>query len=149
MARALLGFLIALAAWTPAEPRPRPERPPQTARPAPPVLDYDYFVRQIQPIFLHKRKGLARCYVCHSQGTNFRLQRLAEGSTSWSDAESRRNFDATKRFAVPGDPLESRLLTMPLVEEAGGIPFHPGGKHWSSKDDPEFKTIAAWIMGAR
>ena len=78
----------------------------------PPVLDYDFFVKRVQPIFLSKRKGLARCYVCHSQATNFRLQRLATGANAWSEAESRLNFDATKRFAVPGDPMESRLVTM-------------------------------------
>jgi hypothetical protein len=38
---------------------------------------------------------------------------------------------------------------MPLAEEGGGTPFHPGGKHWQSQDDPEWRTLAAWVIGAR
>ena len=103
----------------------------------------------MQPIFLYKRKGLARCYVCHSQGTTFRLQPLAAGSASWSEEESRRNFDAARRLVIPGNPHASRLLTMPLAAEAGGVPFHPGGKHWTSQDDPEWQVLAAWVRGGK
>ena len=112
-------------------------------------LDFEFFRTQVQPILLKKRKGLARCYVCHSQGTAFRVQRLSSGSTSWNETESRRNFEATLPFVVPGKPLASRLLTMPLAVEAGGVAFHPGGKHWSSQDDPEWQTLAAWLRGTK
>jgi hypothetical protein len=112
---------------------------------AAPALDFEFFRARVQPIFLKKRKGLARCYVCHSQGTAFRLQPLSPGSPSWNETESRRNFEATLPFVVPGNPLASRLLTMPLAAEAGGVAFHPGGKHWSSQDDPEWQTLAAWL----
>jgi hypothetical protein len=109
------------------------------------VLDFDTFRARVQPIFLDKRAGLARCYVCHSQGTPFRLQPLSAGSTPWNDEESRRNFDAIQRLVVPGDPTSSRLLMMPLATDAGGDPFHPGGKRWPSKDDPEWQMLAAWV----
>jgi hypothetical protein len=112
-------------------------------------LDFEFFRTQVQPILLRKRKGLARCYVCHSQGTAFRLQRLSSGSASWNETESRRNFEATLPFVVPGNALASRLLTMPLAVEAGGVAFHPGGKHWSSQDDPEWQTLAAWVRGTK
>jgi hypothetical protein len=98
-------------------------------------------------VFLDKRAGLARCYICHSQGTPFRLQPLSAGSTTWSDAESRRNFDAIQRLVVPGDPTSSRLLMMPLATDAGGDPFHPGGKRWMSRDDPEWQMLSAWVRG--
>jgi len=110
-------------------------------------LDFEFFRTRVQPIFLNKRKGLARCYACHSQGTPLRLQALSPGSTSWNDEESRRNFEAVRRVVVPGDPLASRLLTMPLVAEAGGVAFHPGGKHWTSQTDPEWQILAAWVRG--
>ena len=118
-------------------------------RPAPPrqALDFDVFRSRVQPLFLEKRPGLARCYTCHSQGTPFRLQALSRGSTSWNDEESRRNFDAVQRLVVPGDPTSSRLLMMPLATQAGGDPFHPGGKHWMSRDDPEWRMLAAWVRG--
>ncbi len=34
---------------------------------------------------------------------------------------------------------------MPLAEEAGGTPFHPGGKHWESQDDSEWQVLALWV----
>jgi hypothetical protein len=114
--------------------------------PQPPVaaLDFEIFKTRIQPMFLRKREGLARCYACHSQGTNFRMQPLAAGNSGWTEEESRRNFAAIQRLVVPNDPTSSRLLMMPLREEEGGDPFHPGGKHWS-KADSEWKTLEAWV----
>ncbi len=111
------------------------------------TLDFEVFRTRIQPIFTTKREGLARCSICHSQTTNFRLQKLPPGRTAWNDEESRRNFDAVQRLVVSGDPLASRLLMMPLAAEAGGDPFHPGGKHWVSRDDPEWQALAAWVRG--
>jgi hypothetical protein len=124
---------------------------PSTAGSSAPALslDFEVFKTQIQPIFLRKAEGLARCYVCHSQGTNFRLQALAPGVTSWTEEQSRMNFTAVQRLVVPGDPATSRLLTMPLATAAGGDPFHPGGKHWASQNDPAWRTLAAWVKGQR
>jgi hypothetical protein len=96
---------------------------------------------------LKKRAGLARCFVCHSTGTNFRMQPLAPGSAAWSEEASRRNFEAVRRVVVPGDVEASRLLMQPLASEAGGDPFHPGGKHFASRDDPEWRALAAWVRG--
>jgi hypothetical protein len=36
---------------------------------------------------------------------------------------------------------------MPLATEAGGDPFHPGGKHWRSQNDSEWKRLADWVSG--
>jgi hypothetical protein len=113
--------------------------------PPPPDLDFGTFRDRIQPIFLKKREGHARCVVCHTRATTpFRLQPLAPGKGSWNDEDTRRNYEAARRLVVPGDPLASRLLTMPLAEEAGGNSFHPGGKHWESRDEPEWRTLADW-----
>jgi hypothetical protein len=87
--------------------------------------------------------------VCHSTGTAFRLQTLPPGASEWSDEQSRKNFDVARRFVLPGAPLKSRLLTMPLAAEAGGVAFHPGGKHWTSQDDVEWKLLADWVNGKR
>ena len=37
---------------------------------------------------------------------------------------------------------------MPLTHEAGGTEFHPGGKHWESQSDPEWKALADWVKNA-
>jgi len=114
-----------------------------------PAVDFGFFRARVEPIFLAKRKGLARCYVCHSQGTSYRLQPLQPGKTAWTEQESRLNYEATLRFVAAANPFESRLVRMPLAAEAGGIAFHPGGKHWESRDAPEIQIIAAWMRGAK
>src|SRR5256885_9385666 len=110
-------------------------------------LDFEFFKARVQPIFTAKRAGNARCISCHSTGTPMRLQPLSPGSATWSDEESRKNFDVVRPRVFTGDPTKSRLLTHPLAEEAGGDPVHDGGKHWKSQDDPEWQTLAAWVRG--
>ena len=109
-------------------------------------LNFEYFKTKVQPIFLAKRPGHARCIACHSSGTPLRLQPLAKGSTTWTDEESQKNFVAIQRVAAPGN-LKSRLLMHPLAEEAGGDFFHNGGKHWNSQDDMEWQTLKAFVLG--
>jgi hypothetical protein len=109
-------------------------------------LDFEVFKAKIQPIFLARRPGHARCITCHSSGTSFRLQPLSPGATTWNDEEAAKNFAAVRRMVVPGN-VKSRLLTHPLAEEAGGDFFHNGGKHWSSQNDAEWQTLKAWVVG--
>ena len=108
-------------------------------------LDFDQFKAKVQPLLLEKRPGRARCVVCHSTGTQFRLQALSPGAKTWNEEQSQKNFEMVKRFVLPGVPMKSRLLTMPLAHEAGGVAFHPGGKHWETQDDPEWKVLADWV----
>jgi len=112
------------------------------------TLDFDYFKTKVQPLLLEKRPGHARCSTCHSRSTAFRLQELPKGRTAYTEEESRKNFEAASRMVLPGVPLKSRLLTMPLAHEAGGTEFHPGGKHWESQTDPEWKMLADWVKNA-
>ena len=107
-------------------------------------LDYVFFRDRVQLIFLTKRPGHARCVVCHDHN-NPRLQELSPGAATWNEEQSRKNFEAWQRVVVPGDPLASRMLMHPLAAAAGGDPFHAGGKHWTSQDDPEWQTLAAWV----
>ena len=113
----------------------------------PASLDFEYFKTKIQPIFLAKRPTHARCVSCHTTGTPMRLQPLAPGAATWSDEESRKNFDVIRARVITGNPLKSKLLTHPLAEQAGGDVAHDGGKHWMSQDDPEWQTLAAWVKG--
>jgi hypothetical protein len=116
------------------------------AQSPPAALDYEVFKTKVQPIFLAKRAGHARCVACHSSGTPLRLQPLAPGAATWNEEQSRRNFEAVKRVVVPGS-VKSLLLIHPLAETAGGDFFHNGGKHWNSQDDPEWQTLKAWVLG--
>ena len=111
------------------------------------TLDYEFFKTKIQPIFLARRPGHARCVTCHSVNqVALHLVPLSPGSTTWNEEESRKNFELVQRVAIPGD-LKSPLLIHPLAEEAGGDFFHSGGKHFNSQNDPEWLTMKAWILG--
>lgn len=114
-------------------------------------LDYEFFKSRVQPIFLKKRPGHARCYTCHAESSNnaFRLEKLAPGTTAWTEEQSRRNFQLVSGVVVPGDPSKSRLLLTPLAPEAGGRAFHSGGRQFSSRDDADWQTLADWARGQK
>src|SRR2546429_4878773 len=82
-------------------------------------LDYEFFKTKVQPIFLTKRDGHARCVACHTvNNAPFKLVALSPGAPTWNEEQSRMNFELVKRVAMPGF-LESKLLIHPLAEEAG------------------------------
>ena len=112
-------------------------------------LNFEYFKNEVQPIFLAKRNNNVRCIQCHTRSSGFRLQPLADGALFWTDEQSRFNYASARAFVVPGpEPLKSRLLSHPLATDAGGDPFHGGGQHFASQDDPEWRIIADWVAGA-
>ena len=120
----------------------------QPAAASKPTLDYEYFKTQVQPVFLMKRAGYTRCVVCHTGGGEVGfLQPLSPGATTWNEEQSRKNFEAVSRLVMPGQPMKSRLLTHPLEPKAGGDEFHNGGRQFTSQDDPQFQTLAAWVNG--
>ncbi|HXL49900.1 MAG TPA: hypothetical protein VN975_14020 [Xanthobacteraceae bacterium] len=117
---------------------------------AAPPLDYAFFKARVQPIFLQKRDGHTRCYVCHAEGNNaFRLERLSPGTSTWNEEQSRKNFEMASILVNPGDPATSRLLQQPLAPEAGGNVFHSGGRQFASKDDPSWKILVEWVNGEK
>lgn len=122
----------------------------QPAAPSP-SLDFEEFRTRVQPIFTAKRAGLMTCLTCHGGkvGTRLRLQPLADGVTTWSAEDARKNFDSARSLVKTGLPLESRLLTHPLDRAAGGDSFHGGGKHWLTQTDPEWQALAAWVRGRK
>lgn len=114
------------------------------------ALDFEVYKTKVEPIFLEKRPGHARCVVCHSANNSaFRLQPLAPGATKWTDEQSRMNFENVSHLVKPGDPNGSRLLIHPLAQDGGGDEFHGGGRQFATKDDPEWKIIADWVSAAR
>ena len=112
-------------------------------------LDYGFFKARVEPIFLAKRPGHVRCYVCHAERSNngFRLEKIAPGDKFWTEEQSRRNFEAVSRLVAPGDPGKSLLLLQPLAPEAGGNAYHTGGRQFATKNDPQWKILAQWVNG--
>jgi hypothetical protein len=125
-------FLVALLA----------QQPPS----APSSLDYEYFKTRVQPIFLAKRPGHARCVACHIGATPMNLQPIAKGSSTWTEEDTKKNFAAVQKVALAGS-AKSTLLIHPLEEAAGGDFYHSGGKHWASQSDPEWQLLRAFVMG--
>ncbi len=117
---------------------------------AAPALDYGFFKAKVEPIFLQKRPGHTRCYFCHVESNNgLHLQKLLPGHDTWTEEQSRKNFDVVSKLVNPGEPDTSRLLLHPLAPEGGGDAFHSGGRQFADKNDPQWKAIAAWINGAK
>jgi hypothetical protein len=130
-----------------------PSRQAEAQAASPPTpsasLDYEFFKAKVEPIFLAKRAGHARCVVCHAvNNAPFHLVPLSPGSTTWNEEQSRRNFQLVQKVVVPGYE-GSKLVTHPLAEHSGGDPHHGGGQQFASQDDPEWKTLKAFVLGAR
>src|ERR1700719_1216568 len=135
-----------------------PSSPAQTSGGADaqaPQLDYDVFKTRVEPIFLKKRsEDLARCYVCHQVmrhgGGPLSLDMLPPGASFWTEEQSRHNFEVVSKLVVPGDPSLSLFLRMPLAPEAGGLAdTHQGGRQFASEDDPDWRSMKAWVMGEK
>jgi len=126
--------------------------------PAPVVDDLDYatYRERVEPILMRDRgghgPGASACVTCHvASGTPLKLEPLredADGNVYWTEEASRRNFVTVSSLVQAGAPERSRLLREPLAVEAGGAPFHVGGKFWSDTDDPEWQILAAWVRAA-
>ena len=120
-----------------------------------PQLDYEFFKARVQPIFLKRRSpDHARCYACHEKlkrPQNLSLESLSPGATTWNEEQSRKNFEAVSKMVTPGNVKASMFPFHPLAPEAGGdgISIHAGGRQFETTDDPDYKTIEAWINGAK
>ena len=141
----IVGACLFLAA---AGPSRQAKSQPVSSPTASASLNYDFLKAKVEPVFLAKRAGHTRCVVCHTiNNAPFHLVPLSPGSTTWSEEESRKNFESTKVLVVAGNVERSRLLIHPLAEDAGGDFFHTGGKHFDSQNSPEWQVLKAWVMG--
>lgn len=120
-----------------------------------PSLDYEFFKARVEPIFIKKRwPDHSRCYVCHEVsrhgGGPLSLEALPAGASFWTEEQSRHNFEVVSKLVIPGDPMSSLFLLMPLAPEAGGLAdTHQGGRQFRSQDDPDWKNMAAWVQGEK
>jgi len=78
--------------------------------------DFQAYRTKVEPIFLKKRAEHARCYSCHSHNESlFHLQTLQPGQVSFTEEQSRMNFQSVMELVTPGDLSRSRLLLHPLA----------------------------------
>jgi YVTN family beta-propeller protein len=113
-------------------------------------LSYEFFKAKVQPIFLKNRADHARCYGCHILPNRIlRLEPLSPGSADWTDEQSHKNFQSALEVVNTDDPASSKLLLHPLAPEAGGDPFHSGGRQFASQNDPDWRVLAEWVREMR
>jgi hypothetical protein len=117
-------------------------------------VDYEFFKTRVEPVFLKMRPGHARCYACHRPGGEgyhsfFHLEKLSPESTSWTEEQSRRNFQVVSMLVTPGEPLTSRLLMHPLWHPGVAGDYHEGGRQFASQNDPDWVTLAEWVGGQK
>jgi hypothetical protein len=123
--------------------------PAQSQPAAQPQLSYDFFKSKVEPVFLTKREGHARCVMCHTvNNAPFHLVPLSPGATSWSEEQSKQNFELVQRVAAAGI-MDSPLVKHPLAKAAGGDPHHGGGDQFTTQDDPAWQTLKAFVSGAK
>lgn len=107
--------------------------------------DFAFYRTRVEPIFTKHRATHARCVTCHTgRGNGLALQPLAPGDTTWTEEQSRRNYEVVSQLVAPGKPMSSPLLLHPLAPESGGDLFHSGGHQFTSQDDPDWQTLAEW-----
>ena len=116
---------------------------------AAPALDYEFFKTKVQPIFTATRDGHTRCMSCHGKGTPMILAKPSPGATTWTEEQSRRNFQTVAQRVVHHNLPKSLLLVHALLAQGGGDFYHSGGKHWNSFLDPEWQILANWVCGRK
>jgi hypothetical protein len=111
-------------------------------------LNFSTYRTKVEPVFLKKRPGHARCVVCHTIGNSiFKLVPMDEGAKTWTEEQSRKNFEMASKLVNPKNVLGSPLLKHPLAEKAGGDDFHSGGRQFMTQNDPDWKVLADWARG--
>ncbi len=114
-------------------------------------IDFSFFAARVQPILERERYGKTRCMDCHAVSANLSRNHLVRPLPSGQYTESAvwSNYASILSLVNFKDPEASYILRKPLAIEAGGTRVHTGGKYWTSKANPEYQTISAWIDGAR
>jgi HEAT repeat protein len=118
------------------------------------LLDYDYFVERVQPIFGRTGPDGQACATCHQTHTIFRLSRPGRDD-SFSEEQSKLHYRSALKVVDLADPERSLILQKPLADarDEGVLDqkslSHGGGIRWTGSEDSAYRTILAWINGAK
>ena len=126
-----------------------------------PDVDFEYYVRYVQPIFEH------RCafFACHGSRERslqiyqeVRFREVPDPGPFWNaltpvtPSELRRNFEQTAGMLYGfDDPQDSPLFSKPLqsgTRHAGATLFG-GPDVFLNREDPDYQTLLRWARGAR
>ncbi len=132
--------------------RRRPASP--MASRAAPTLDYEFFKARVEPIFLQKRDGHTRCYVCHAESNNGVPPGAASRPARAPGPRSSRAEELLEMAAYPGEPGRSR--DQPAAAAAAGarggrqcLPFLAAASFGPEGRDLELEDPGGLGQGAR
>ncbi len=119
------------------------------------VLDYDYFVKRVEPILAQVGPDGKACVICHASHAIFKLTGPDEQG-KFLPSMSEQNYKYAMRVVDIGDPRHSLILVKPTHAAETGANItdyyasHNGGQRWKGNEDSwQYKTILEWIQGAR
>lgn len=119
------------------------------------VLDYDFFVKRIEPILAQTGPDGKACVICHASHAIFKLTGPDEQG-KFLPSMSEQNYKYAMRVVDISDPRHSLILVKPThAAETGGnitdyYASHNGGQRWKGNENSwQYKTILEWIEGAR
>jgi hypothetical protein len=117
--------------------------------------DEAYFTRNVLPLFAAKsaQDGQA-CVSCHFNHNLFALDRpSAEGT--FTEVQARNAYRSALKVVNLQNPEASLLLQKPLSSSQTeglvrtDVTAHGGGVRWTGRSDTAYRTVLAWIKGAR
>ncbi len=119
------------------------------------LLDYRFFVEQVQPVFEREGGDNATCVKCHSNHSVFRLNKPGDDG-KLTEAQLRQNYLAALKVVDPASPESSLILIKPTkgfegIELPGSYrKTHGGNVRWPEKKESDaYRTLLRWIQGAR
>ncbi|GBC98956.1 hypothetical protein HRbin17_01477 [bacterium HR17] len=113
------------------------------------LLDFEFFVQNIQPILVKVGEDGSSCATCHNTHAVFNIRPLRSDGT-WTLADARHNYANALKVVDVDDPLNSLILKKPISAREGspdtGVP-HAGGVRWRDRRDAaEWKALYAWVQ---
>lgn len=119
------------------------------------VLNYDYFVKRVEPILAQVGPDGKACVICHASHAIFKLTGPDEQG-KFLPSMSEQNYKYAMRVVDISDPRHSLILVKPTHKpETGGnvndyYASHNGGQRWKDNENSwQYKTILEWIEGAK
>ncbi|HTV54824.1 MAG TPA: HEAT repeat domain-containing protein, partial [Terriglobia bacterium] len=119
------------------------------------VLNYDFFVKRVEPILAQVGPDGKACVICHASHAIFKLEPPDEQGKFLPEI-SEQNYKYAMRVVDISDPRHSLILVKPThpAESGGNITdyyaSHNGGQRWKGNENSwQYRTILEWIEGAR
>ena len=119
------------------------------------VLDFRYFVTNVEPILAKTGPDGKACVFCHASHVIFKLN-PPNAQGVFSDQDSEENYKYAMRVVDITNPNKSLILIKPTrpTDSAGNVgdytATHNGGQRWhGNESSDEYRTILKWIRGAK